>query len=293
MRSGFVSLIGRPNVGKSTLLNALINEKVAITSTVAGTTRNIIQGIYNEPDYQIVFMDTPGIIRPINKLGKITNKQAISLVKDIDVILFVIDASAGIGKGDKFILDVLKKTESPVILVINKIDKITKEEIIYTINEYKDLYPFVEIVPISAITHDNTDRLIRVIKKYLKDEIRYFPEDMKTSNSKYFTISEIVREKLFNVTLEEVPHSLTCHTIYYEEKKDLIEVHVDIIVDRDNIKKIIIGKKGERLKAIGTLARQELERMYRKKVYLELYVKTIANWKDKEKYIKELGFLDF
>lgn len=293
MKSGFVSLIGRPNVGKSTLLNAIINEKVAITSGVAGTTRNIIQGIYNEPDCQIVFMDTPGIIKPINKLGKITNKQAISLVKDIDVILFVIDASAGLGKGDKFILDVLKKTESPVILVINKIDKITKEEIIYTINEYKDLYPFVEIVPVSGLTKDNTDRLIRIIKKYLKDEIRYFPEDMKTSNSKYFTISEIVREKLFNVTMEEIPHSLTCHTCFYEEKKDLIEVHIDIVVDRENIKKIIIGKKGERLKAIGTLARQELERKYNKKVYLELYVKTVTNWKDKEKYIKELGFLDY
>lgn len=293
MRSGFVSLIGRPNVGKSTLLNTIINEKVAITSNVAGTTRNIIQGIYNEPEYQIVFMDTPGIIKPINKLGKITNKQAMSLVKDIDVILFVVDAPAGIGKGDKFILDVLKKTESPVILVLNKIDKMTKEEIMKSINEYKDLYPFVEIVPISALTKDNTNRLISVIKKYLKDEVRYFPENMKTSNSRYFTISEIVREKLFNVTLEEIPHSLTCHTIFYEERKDLIEIHVDIIVDRDTIKKIIIGKKGERLKAIGTLARQELESMYGKKVYLELYVKTVSNWKDKEKYIKELGFLDF
>lgn len=293
MKSGFVSLIGRPNVGKSTLLNNLINEKVAITSNVAGTTRNIIQGIYNEPDYQIVFMDTPGIIKPINKLGKITNKQAMSLVKDIDCLLFVVDAPAGIGKGDRYILDILKKTESPVILVLNKIDKLSKEEIMKSINEYKDLYPFVEIVPVSGLKKDNTNRLISVIKKYLKDEVRYFPEDMKTSNSKYFTISEIVREKLFNVTLEEIPHSLTCHTIFYEEKKDLIEVHVDIIVDRDTIKKIIIGKNGERLKAIGTLARQELESMYGKKVYLELYVKTISNWKDKEKYIKELGFLDF
>ena len=293
MKSGFVSLIGRPNVGKSTLLNTLINEKVAITSNVAGTTRNIIQGIYNEPDYQIVFMDTPGIVKPVNKLGKITNKQAMSLVKDIDCLLFVVDAPAGIGKGDRYILDILKKTESPVILVLNKIDKLSKEEIMKSINEYKDLYPFVEIVPVSGLKKDNTNRLISVIKKYLKDEVRYFPEDMKTSNSKYFTISEIVREKLFNVTLEEIPHSLTCHTIFYEEKKDLIEVHVDIIVDRDTIKKIIIGKNGERLKAIGTLARQELESMYGKKVYLELYVKTISNWKDKEKYIKELGFLDF
>ena len=293
MRSGFVSLIGRPNVGKSTLLNTLINEKVAITSKVAGTTRNIIQGIYNEDDYQIVFMDTPGIIRPMNKLGKITNKQALSLVKDIDCLLFVVDASTGLGKGDRFIMDVLRKTDSPVILVLNKIDKISEEDILYNINEYKDLYPFAEIVPISALTKDNVKRLIEVIKKYLKDDVKYFPEGIKTSNSKYFMISEIVREKLFDVTVEEIPHSLTCHTSYYEEKKDLIEIHVDIIVDRDTIKKIIIGKKGERLKEVGTRARVELESMLGKKVYLELFVKTIKNWKDKERYIKELGFLDF
>ncbi len=293
MRSGFVSLIGRPNVGKSTLLNTLINEKVAITSKVAGTTRNIIQGIYNEKDYQIVFMDTPGIIKPMNKLGKITNKQAISLVKDIDCLLFVVDASTGLGAGDKFIMDVLKKTDSPVILVLNKIDKISNEDILYNITEYKDLYPFAEIVPVSALTKDNVTRLIEVIKKYLKDDVKYFPDNMKTSNSKYFMISEIVREKLFDVTLEEIPHSLTCHTSYYEEKKDIININVDIIVDRDTIKKIIIGKKGERLKEVGTKARIELENMLGKKVYLELFVKTIKNWKDKERYIKELGFLDF
>ena len=292
MKSGFVSIIGRPNVGKSTLLNTLINEKVAITSKVAGTTRNIIQGIYNEPDYQIVFLDTPGIIRPMNKLGKITNKQAMSLVKDIDCLLFVVDASTGLGRGDMFIMDVLKKTDSPVILVLNKIDKISDEDILYNITEYKDLYPFAEIVPVSALTKDNTKRLIDVIKKYLKDDIKYFPDDMKTSNSKYFMISEIVREKLFDVTVEEIPHSLTCHTSLYEEKKDIINIHVDIIVDRDTIKKIIIKKKGERLKDVGTRARVELEAMLGKKVYLELFVKTIKNWKDKERYIKELGFYE-
>ena len=292
MKSGFVSIIGRPNVGKSTLLNTLINEKVAITSKVAGTTRNVIQGIYNESNYQIVFLDTPGIIRPMNKLGKITNKQAMSLVKDIDCLLFVVDASTGLGKGDMFIMDVLKKSDSPVILVLNKIDKISDEDILYNITEYKDLYPFAEIVPVSALTKDNIKRLIDVIKKYLKDDVKYFPEGMKTSNSKYFMISEIVREKLFDVTVEEIPHSLTCHTSLYEEKKDIINIHVDIIVDRDTIKKIIIGKKGERLKDVGTRARVELEAMLGKKVYLELFVKTLKNWKDKERYIKELGFYE-
>lgn len=293
MKSGFVSLIGRPNVGKSTLLNTLINEKIAITSKVAGTTRNIIQGIYNEPDYQIVFMDTPGIIKPINKLGRVTNKQAMALVKDIDCLLFVVDASAGIGKGDRYIIDILKKTESPVILVLNKIDKLSNEEIMFSINEYKDLYPFQDIVPVSALSKDNVTRLIQVIKHYLKDEVRYFDPSIKTSNSKYFMVSETVREKLFNVTVEEIPHSLTCQTVFFEEKKDIINVHVDIIVDRDTIKKIIIGKKGDRLKVIGTAARIELENYFKKKVYLELYVKTVKNWKDKERYIKELGFFDF
>ncbi len=293
MRSGFVSLIGRPNVGKSTLLNTIINSKVAITSKVAGTTRNIIQGIYNEEDYQIVFMDTPGIIRPINKLGKITNKQAISLVKDIDCLLFIVDASAGIGKGDKFIMEVLRKTNAPVILVLNKIDKLTNADIMYSINEYKDLFPFTEIVPVSALTKDNVHHLIEVIKQYLKDEIRYFDPNIKTSNSPYFMISEIVREKLFQVMTEEIPHSLTCYTVSFEEKKDIINICVDIIVDRDSIKKIIIGKKGDTLKQVGIASRLELQKMYNKKVYLELYVKTVKNWKDKEKYIKELGFLDF
>lgn len=222
MRSGFVSLIGRPNVGKSTLLNTLINEKIAITSTISGTTRNIIQGIYNEADYQIVFMDTPGIIRPINKLGKITNKQALSLTKDIDCLLFVVDASAGLGKGDNYIIEILKKSEAPVILVLNKIDKLTEEEIMASIIKYKDLYPFSEIVPISALKNDNVKRLIDVIKKYLKDEIRYFDPNMKTSNSKYFMISEIVREKLFCSTVEEIPHSLTAIQYFMKKRKILL-----------------------------------------------------------------------
>ena len=293
MKSGFVSLIGRPNVGKSTLLNSIINYKVAITSKVAGTTRNIIQGIYNEENYQIVFMDTPGIIRPINKLGKITNKQAMALVKDIDCLLFVVDAASGIGRGDKFIMEVLKKSNSPVILVLNKIDKLSNVDIMYSINEYKDLFPFAEIVPVSALTRDNVKHLIDVIKKYLKDDIRYFSPDIITSNSPYFMISEIVREKLFECLTEEIPHSLTCYTVSFEEKENIINICVDIIVDRDSIKKIIIGKKGDTLKQVGIAARHELESMYKKKVYLELYVKTVKNWKDKDKYIKELGFLDY
>lgn len=292
MKSGFVSIIGRPNVGKSTLINTIINKKVAITSDVSGTTRNIIQGIYNEPGYQIVFVDTPGIHKPINKLGKVLNKQAYSLTKDVDLILFVVDAYAGIGKGDMYILDTLKGSNVPVILVLNKIDEISTAKLLKTIDEYKDIYPFVEVVPTSGLKNDNIKHLIDVIKKYLKDEVQYFPEDYYTSSSLKFMVSEIVREKLLHVTEDEIPHSITCYTINYEEKKDIVNISVDIIIDRESIKKIIIGANGSRLKQVGTLSRMEIEELVGKKVYLELFVKVIKNWKEKEKYLIELGFVD-
>lgn len=290
MRSGFVSLIGRPNVGKSTLLNTIIDQKIAITSNKPQTTRNIIQGIYNEEGYQIIFVDTPGIHKPLNKLGKVLNKEAQSLTKDVDAILLVVDAKDGLGAGDRKIIESLKDNSSPVILVLNKIDKMTEPEIIKAINDYKDLYNFAEIVPISAIKKDNTERLIQVIKKYLTDNMRYFDDDMITSSSVSFLASEFVREKIFRMTEEEIPHSITCITSKFEEKKDIIEITVDIIVDRDSIKKIIIGKQGSLLKSVGIEARKDIEDMLGKKVYLELYVKTIKNWRDKEKYLNELGF---
>ena len=290
MKSGFVSLIGRPNVGKSTLLNTLINQKIAITSNKPQTTRNIIQGIYNEEGYQIVFVDTPGIHKPLNRLGKVLNKEAESFTKDVDVVLFIADAKDGLGAGDKKILASLDNTDSKVILVLNKIDKMTKDEIFETINDYKDLYDFTEIVPISAITKDNVQVLLEVIKKYLTDTIRYFDNDMITTSTISFLSSEFVREKIFRLTEEEIPHSITCITSQFEEKKNIVNITVDIIVDRDSIKKIIIGKQGQLLKTIGTEARKDIEALLGKKVYLELYVKTIKNWRDKEKYLKELGF---
>lgn len=290
MKSGFVSIIGRPNVGKSTLLNAILDFKVAIVSDVSGTTRNIIEGIYNDSDSQIIFMDTPGIHKPQNKLGRILNKESYSLTKEVDAILFVVDAKKGLGRGDEFILETLKKTVSPVILVLNKIDGLKNEEIMYRINEYKDLYPFSDIVPISALKHDNITRLIKVIKTYLTGSTRYFDTDMVTNSSMNFLASELVREKLLHVTTEEIPHSITCLTTKYEEKSDIINISVDIIVDRDSLKKIIIGRGGERLKEVGTLARKDLEVLTGKKVYLELYVKAIKNWKDKTSLLTELGF---
>lgn len=290
MKSGFVSLIGRPNVGKSTLLNTLINQKIAITSNKPQTTRNIIQGIYNEDGYQIIFVDTPGIHKPLNKLGKVLNKEAQSLTRDVDIILLLVDAKEGIGSGDRKIIQSLNGTNAKVILVLNKIDKMNNNEILNAINSYKDLYNFTEIVPISAITRNNVNTLLNVIKKYLTDTMRYFDDDAITTSTLNFLVSEFVREKIFRMTEEEIPHSITCVTSKYEELSKIVNITVDIIVDRDSIKKIIIGKQGSLLKSVGIEARKDIEDLIGKKVYLELYVKTIKNWRDKERYLNELGF---
>lgn len=293
MRSGFVSIIGRPNTGKSTLLNTVLKTHLAIVSNVAGTTRNAIQGVYNDEEAQIIFIDTPGLHKPQDRLGKLLNQDAYQSLDDIDVVLFVVDASAPLGKGDKFITQALKSTTAPVILVLNKIDKLDNEGILNAINTYKELYDFSDIVPISAIKDDNINRLISVIKKYLTDDIKYYDDDTLTNTSVRFIIGELVREKILNLTNDEVPHSVTCVTTLYEEKKDIININVDIIVDRDSLKKIIIGHNGQMIKNIGTYARRDIEAMLHKQIYLELYVKTIKNWRDKEKYLSELGFKDY
>ena len=293
MRSGFVSIIGRPNTGKSTLLNTVLKTHLAIVSNVAGTTRNAIQGVYNDEEAQIIFIDTPGLHKPQDRLGKLLNQDAYQSLDDIDVVLFVVDASAPLGKGDKFITQALKSTTAPVILVLNKIDKLDNEGILNAINTYKELYDFSDIVPISAIKDDNVNRLISVIKKYLTDDIKYYDDDTLTNTSVRFIIGELVRDKILNLTNDEVPHSVTCVTTLYEEKKDIININVDIIVDRDSLKKIIIGHNGQMIKNIGTYARRDIEAMLHKQIYLELYVKTIKNWRDKEKYLSELGFKDY
>ncbi len=292
MKSGFVSIVGRPNTGKSTLINAIINKKIAIVSNVAGTTRNTIQGVYHDEDTQIVFVDTPGIHKASDRLGKHLNKQSYESLEDIDAILFVVDASTGLGKGDKFIIEALKHTTVPVILVLNKIDKITQEGIMNAILTYKDLYDFADIIPISALKKDNIDRLINLTKNYLTDTIKYYDDDVVTNNDEYFMIQELVREKILNLTNDEVPHSVTCVLTQYKEKTNIIEMTVDIIVTRDSLKKIIIGKQGNMLKTIGTEARIDIEKMLGKQIYLELYVKTVKNWRNKEKYLLELGFDD-
>ena len=293
MKSGFVSIIGRPNTGKSTLINTILGVHLAIVSDVAGTTRNSIQGVYNDEDTQIIFIDTPGIHKPQDKLGKYLNKQSYESLEDIDAILFVVDATSSPGKGDKFIIETFKNTTTPVILVLNKIDKLNDEGILKAINEYKDLYKFADIIPISALKDDNVNRLLKVLKGYLTDEIKYYDADTITNTSIKFMLGELVREKVLNLTEEEVPHSVTCAVTHMKDKGNIFDVYVDIIVDRNSLKKIIIGSKGSMLKNIGMLARRDMEKLLGKQVYLELYVKTIKNWRDKERYLSELGFKDF
>ena len=293
MKSGFIGLIGRPNVGKSSLVNAVIGHKVAITSDKPQTTRNVIQGIRTDEDSQMVFVDTPGIHKPKNKLGRILNKEAYYSLEDVDVILFLVDITESLGKGDKFVIDVLKNANVPVILVINKIDKGPREEILKKIDEYKDLYNFDEIIPISAKKMDNVDRLINVLKSKLTDNIKYYDEDMYTDKPVNFMVSELIREKILDLTFEEVPHSVSVIVDAMEYSANSVNIQATIVVDRENLKAILVGKNGSMIKEIGTRARMEIELLLNKKVYLELFVKVIPKWRDREKFLNEIGYEEY
>ena len=293
MKSGFVSIVGRPNVGKSTLINNLVGSKIAVISNKPQTTRNNIQGIYHDDDTQMVFIDTPGIHKPNHKLGEFLNKQAYYSLHDSDVILFLIDASMSLGPGDQFVLEKIKEVNKPVILVINKIDKINKEDLFNKILEYKDLYNFSDVVPVSALKKNNVKELIKVIKQYLTDDVKYYDDNQITNKPIKFLISEIIREKIFNLTEDEVPHSITCIVEHMEKNKNSYVINATIIVDRDSLKKIVLGKHGSKIKQIGVSARQDIEELLGTKVYLDLFVKTIKKWRDKEKYLSEFGFDEF
>lgn len=294
MKSGFVSFIGRPNVGKSTLLNSILGKRVAITSDKPQTTRNLIQGIYNDKDTQIVFVDTPGIHKPQNKLGRVLNKQAYYTMNDVDIIVMVVDITEKVGKGDSFVIDVLKNVEDkPVFLVINKIDRLPREEILKKIDEYQRLYDFTEIIPVSARKKDNVERLLEVIKKYLPDNILYYDNNTITDSSPEFIISEFIREKALDLTEEEVPHSVTCIVENIDEEDSILNINATIVVDRENLKRIIIGKNGNMIKEIGIRARHDIEEYFEKKVYLELFVKVVDKWRDKEKFLNMIGYKDF
>lgn len=292
MKCGFVSIVGRPNVGKSTLLNSLIGMKLAITSNVSGTTRNIIEGIYNDSDSQIVFVDTPGIHKPVHKLGNIMNKKSYNSVDGINAIMFLIDSTKGFGKGDLFILNRIKDKGVPILLILNKIDLIKdKSVLLQEITKINDIYKFDEVIPISA-KRNNLGDLIKTIKKYLIDSDKLYDEEELTNVSTRFIMGEFVREKILELTRDEIPHEVTCLVENYNDEEDIVHIQVLIVVDRENIKKIIIGKNGSMLKEVGSRARYDMEKFLGKKVFLETYVKTMKDWRNQDRLLKELGLDD-
>ena len=289
MKCGFVSILGRPNVGKSTLLNKIIGEKLAITSNVSGTTRNIINGIYNDKDSQIIFVDTPGIHKPKNELERVTNRMSYDNYEGADLILFMVDAKAGYGRGDQFILNRIKEDNIPIILLLNKVDLVSdKSKILDIIDKVKDEANFVDIIPISA--RKNIYDLINTIKKYLPEGEKVYEDDDLTNVSLKFMMSEYVREKLLLLTHDEIPHTVSCYCEEYTDTGKTVNVRVVIVVDRENLKKIVIGKNGSMLKEVGILARRDMEHFLGKKVMLETYVKTLKDWRNSTKLLTELGF---
>lgn len=290
MKSAFIGLIGRPNAGKSTLLNQILNEKVAITSSRPQTTRDAIKGIYTDENSQMIFVDTPGIHKPKHKLGNYLNKEAYYSLYDVDLILLLVDVTKPFGKGDQFILDKIKEVSKPVFLVLNKIDQIGKEELLPMIETYQKYFDFKEIIPISALRRDGIRELIQTLKKYLKDEVQYYDASTKTDQTETFRLQELIREKVFLTTEEEIPYSTSCIIDRIEVGKTSNHIYASIIVDRESIKRIIIGKNGQKIKEIGVLARKDIEKLISKKVYLELFVKVIKNWRDKESKLYELGY---
>jgi GTPase len=291
-KSGFVSIIGRPNVGKSTFLNRVIGQKIAIMSDKPQTTRNKIQGVYTTEDAQIIFIDTPGIHKPKHKLGDFMMKVAENALKEVDLILFMINAEEGFGRGDAFIIERLKKINTPVFLVINKIDQVHPDDLLPLIEQYKSLHDFAEIVPISALQGNNVETLIAQIKKYLPEGPQYYPADQVTDHPERFIIAELIREKALHLTREEVPHSIAVVIDSIERREDSSTVYVGatIIVERNSQKGIIIGKQGRMLKEIGQRARMDIEALLGSKVFLELWVKVQKDWRNRLSQLRDFGF---
>lgn len=291
-KSGFVSIIGRPNVGKSTFLNRVIGQKIAIMSDKPQTTRNKIQGVYTQSDAQIVFIDTPGIHKPKHKLGDFMMKVAQNTLKEVDLVLFMINAKEGLGKGDEFIIEKLKETSTPVYLVINKIDEVHPDELLPLMETYKALHPFKEIVPISALQGNNVEVLLDQIKKFLPEGPQYYPADQVTDHPERFIVAELIREKVLHLTREEVPHSIAVaiDSMKKRENKDMVDIQATIVVERDSQKGIVIGKQGKVLKEVGQKARVDIEALLGSKVFLELWVKVQKDWRNKQSQLRDFGF---
>lgn len=293
-KSGFISIIGRPNVGKSTFLNRVLGQKIAIMSDKPQTTRNKIQGVITDNTSQTIFIDTPGVHKPKHELGKFMTDLAIGTLNEVDGVMFMVNATEKIGKGDRFILEHLKSVKQPVFLVINKIDLITKEELLTVIASFRDEHNFAGVIPISAVTGENIETLIDVVKEVLPEGPQFYPTEYVTDHPERFIISELIREKVLHLTHEEVPHSVAVVIDKIEtiEGKNVIEVMATIIVERSSQKGILIGKGGKMLKDIGTLARRDITNLLGSKVYLELWVKVQKDWRNKKLYLNDFGYTE-
>lgn len=291
-KSGFISIIGRPNVGKSTFLNRVIGQKIAIMSDKPQTTRNKVQGVLTLPDAQLIFIDTPGIHKPKHKLGDFMMKVAQNTLKEVDLVLFMVNAEEGFGRGEEFIIEKFQSVKTPIFLVINKIDQIHPDDLLPIIESYQEKFPFKEVVPISALEGNNVERLLDQIKTYLPEGPQFYPADQVTDHPERFIISELIREKALHLTREEIPHSLAVviDKIERQENKDVIHVMATVIVERDSQKGIIIGKKGSMLKEIGQRARVDIENLLGSKVFLELWVKVQKDWRNKMSQLRDFGF---
>ncbi len=291
-KSGFVSIVGRPNVGKSTLLNRILGQKIAITSNKPQTTRNRILGIHNFTGGQALFVDTPGIHKPKGKLNKYMVDQAISACGDVDLVLFLVEANDSLGGGDEYILKLLERTKTPVCLVINKIDLVEPPSLLQLIDAYAKRFQFKEVIPISAETGDGVPQLLAAIEPCLPEGPQYYPDDILTDQPERFIVAEMVREKVMRRTSEEIPYGVAVKVETFEEKpeKNLVVIQATIHVERDSHKKIIVGKRGQMISALGKDARFEIERFLGTKVYLELFVRVDKDWSQSDRMLRELGY---
>ncbi|GGJ19418.1 GTPase Era [Paenibacillus hunanensis] len=290
-KSGFVAIVGRPNVGKSTLMNQVIGQKIAIMSDKPQTTRNKIHGVYTTDDMQIVFLDTPGVHKRQSKLGDYMNQTALNTLNEVEAALFLVDAAEGLGGGDRFIIEHLKKVKTPVFLVLNKIDQVKPEDLLPLIDKYRSLHEFAEIVPISAKLGNNVNTLLEQLGKYLPAGPQYYPDDQVTDHPEQFVCAELIREKILQMTREEIPHSIavTIEDMYTQEN-GVVNISAVIFVERDSQKGIIIGKQGALLKEVGKRARMDIQNLLGSKTFLELWVKVKKDWRNQDRVLKDLGF---
>ncbi|MBS3679549.1 GTPase Era [Ornithinibacillus massiliensis] len=290
-KSGFIAIIGRPNVGKSTFMNKVIGQKIAIMSDKPQTTRNKIQGVLTQSDAQFIFIDTPGIHKPKHRLGDFMVKIAENTLNEVDAVLFMINADEGYGRGDQFIMDRLERVKSPVFLVVNKIDLVHPDKLLPLIELYKEKYDFEEIIPISALQGNNVTHLLEVLKNHLPEGPQFYPADQVTDHPERFIISELIREKVLHLTREEVPHSIAVVIENIEKREsNAIFIQAVIVTERKSQKGILIGKQGSMLKNIGKEARKDIEALLGSKVYLELWVKVQKDWRNKQSQLFEYGF---